>query len=146
MKKVLLRHFSKEEDYRYNMNQSYECLLHDIRGDYDEIREDDIEEMEADFYYECTTSEVLMCCSVYALTELIGTLLVHADNGNELAINHLEEASKELEWLTIEDFLPKAKLYFEEFGVTTLNCQVHNQCVWLKNPSAAAVSLWDSGL
>ena len=143
---IMLRHFCKEENYPYSINQSYDSLLEDIRADHDDICETQIEEMEADFYYDCTTSEVLMCRSVYALTELIGTLLVHAENGNELAINHLQEASKELEWLKLNDFAPKAKLYFEEFGMTTLNCQVHNQCVWLKNPSDAAVSLWDSGL
>jgi hypothetical protein len=146
MDKVLLRHFSKDQPYRYNINQSHECLLHDIRGDYDEIREEDIEEMEADFYYDCTNTEVLMCCSIYALTELIGTLLVHANNGNELATKHLEEASKELEWLPLDEFLPTSKQYFEEFGATALNVQVHNQCVWLKNPSDAAIFLWDSGL
>ena len=146
MKKVLLNNFAKDECYPYDMNQSYECLLLDIRGDYDHINEADIEETDAGFYFDCSSTEVLMTCSIYALTELIGTLLVHAGNGNELAIKHLEEASKELEWLPLEEFLPMSELYFEEFGATALNMQVHNQCVWLKNPSNAAVSLWDSGL
>lgn len=114
-----------------NLNNTFDEIL-------EEIREycDDISHTDEWSYHASSTLEVLYCRCLTCLKGLICELSIHAEAGNSLAKQHLEEASQELDWKIVN---PEAIGDGDHCAFTDSKS---NHFFSLVNPSEAAKELW----